>query len=187
MKHVGYVQLLLAVAFLAAFTPLLALAQATGPTYKGFDLTPLIAGVITLLGGLLAWVSRKVAAAQTASAEKSRGELALLRVAAIAMAMAGDLWNELAREFQVRVADGSIGPGDREAFRQIVAAKIEEYTSADELAKLAAALGLPLPGLIAKVAEFIIDRVTKAHDVTIQDVSAKAFPVDPAQGFTDAG
>jgi hypothetical protein len=187
MKRTGYLDLLIAAAFAALLFPLAALAQTSapaGPTFKGFDLTPLIAGAITIVGALFAWLARKIAAAQTASAEKSRAELAALQLGAIGLAMVGDLWTELSAEFQRRVADGKIDAEDREAFRRLVAAKIEKYTSAEQLKVIAEALGLPLPGIIAKVAEYVIDRLTKAHDGAIVEVSAKAYPVAE---FTDAG
>lgn len=191
MKRSSYLEILVAAALVAVVFPLVALAQATGtgPSYRGFDLGPIIAGLVTVIGALLAWVGRKIAKAQEASAEQSRAETAALRLAAIGLAMVGDLWHELSREFQLRIADGKIDADDREAFRQMVAAKIEQYTSADELKKIAEALGLPLPGIIARVAEYVIDRLTKAHDPSTPEVSAKAYPVDAAVEpvFTDAG
>jgi hypothetical protein len=170
----------------ALMLPFAALAQeATGPTFKGFDLTPVIAGLVAVIGALLTWVSRKVASSQAASADKSRAETAAIRLAAIGLAMVGDLWDEMSREFQLRIADGEIDADDREAFRHLVSAKIEQYTSADELKKIAEALGLPLPGIIARVAEYAIDRLTKAHDPSTPEVSAKAYPVaaDPEGSF----
>lgn len=189
MRYFMFVGLLLVAAFVAVAVPLVVLAQttATGPTIRGFDLTPIIAGLIAVIGAVFAWLSRRIAVSQEAAAERSRAETAGLRLAAIGLAMVGDLWNELSREFQLRIADGKIDADDREAFRQLVASKIETYTSAEELKKIAEALGLPLPGIIARVAEYVIDRLTRAHDPSITDVSAKAYPVDGEPAFTDAG
>ena len=187
MKRLGYIDLLI---LFALTFPLAALAQAatgdSGPTFHGFDLTPIISGLVVVVGALFTWLARKVAASQDASAEKSRAETAGLRLAAIGLAMVGDLWNELSREFQLRIADGKIDADDREAFRTLIASRIETYTSAEELKKIAEALGLPLPGIIARVAEYVIDRLTKAHDPLTPEVSAKAYPVDPAPEGTGA-
>ena len=168
---------LLVLALLAL--PFTVLAQEAAPaiTFRGFDLSPLIGLLITIVTGLFAWLARRIAAAQAASAQQSAAQTALLKLSALALTMAGELWSEFSAEFQRRIADGQIDAADREAFRQLVAAKIEKYTSAEELRKIAEALGLPLPGIIAKVTEFVIDRLAKAHDPVIQDVSAKAFPV----------
>lgn len=189
MRRFTFVELLLVAALVTVAVPLVVLAQttATGPTIRGFDLTPIIAGAIAVIGAVFAWLSRRIADSQAAAAERSRAETAALRLGAIGLAMVGDLWNELSREFQLRIADGKIDADDREAFRQLVAGKIEKYTSADELKTIAEALGLPLPGIIARVAEYVIDRLTRAHDPSITDVSAKAYPVDAEPAFTDAG
>jgi hypothetical protein len=182
---------MVSLALVALFFPLLALAQAatpsTGPTFRGYDLTPLIGAAVTILTGLFAWLAKKIAAAQSASAEASRAQTAQLQLAAIGLAMVGDLWNELSREFQLRIADGKIDADDRQAFRDLIQSRIEKYTSADELRKIAEALGLPLPGIIAKVAEYVIDRLTKAHDPSTPDVSAKAYPVDEPAAAFDVG
>lgn len=194
-RFLSYWPLLAVVAFVALALPAFVFAQtlaqeSTGFTFKGFDLTPLIAGLVAVVGGLLAWVGRRISSAQQASAELSRAETAGLRLAAIGLAMVGDLWDEMSREFQVRIADGKIDADDREAFRRLVAGKIETYTSADELKKIAEALGLPLPGIIARVAEYVIDRLTKAHDPVVLEVSDLAYPVKAPDGYDrsmDAG
>lgn len=155
-----------------------AVTAPAGPTYHGFDLTPLISGLVVIIGGLLAWLGRKVAAASSASEQLSKAQRAQLQLAGIGLAMVGDLWNELSVEFQLRIADGKIDADDRAAFKRIVEAKLEKYSSAEQMKGIAEALGLPLPGVIAKIVEYIIDRLTKAHDPRIAEVSAKAYPID---------
>ena len=162
-----------------AFVPLFALAQEAGTgaiTYKGFDLTPVITILLTLAASAFSWAKLKIAKANEAAAQKENAAAAFVRLGAIAFAMAGELWGVLSAEFQTRIADGKIDADDRAAFKSIIEQKIEKFTSKAELEKLAKAANLPLPGVIAWVAEYVIDRITKAHDASNSSVSAKAFP-----------
>lgn len=150
-----------------------------GPSYRGVPLSPLFAVLATVVTALLGWLGRKLASANEAAKEASKAQLALTRLGAIAFAMVGDLWTDFSREFQVRIADGKIDADDRLAFRALVDAKVEKYTSREELGKLAAALNLPMPGVIAWLAEWAIDRLTAAHDPDVPAVSSGAYPVSP--------
>jgi hypothetical protein len=97
--------------------------------------------------------------------------------------MATDAWQTLASAVQVRVADGTFSAQDRAEIEAIVGQLLTKYTSSEELTKITEALGLPLPGIIAKIAAYIIDRVTTAHDpdlVTAQSAAPAAFPVSGA-------
>lgn len=178
--------ILTALAVLVVF-PVIALAQtlaqeSTGFTFRGFDLTPILSGLVLVIGAAFAWVSKKIAAANTATAANAGASTALLKLGNIGFSMAGDLWSQFSVEFQKRIADGKIDADDREYFRLMVKQNIEKYTSAEELKKIADALGLPLPGIIARVAEYIIDRLTKAHDPVIEEVSDLAYPVKAPEG-----
>jgi hypothetical protein len=167
---------LAAVVFLA--TPAIAqeVFQDTGPTWKGISILPLISALATIVTGLFAWLGRKIGAANDAAKDKSTVEAAFIRLGAVAFAMAGDLWTKLSTEYQTRIADGSFDAADREAFKTIIGREIERYTSREELVKLAEATKLPLPGVIAWVAEWIIDRLTKANDPDIVAVPSMYAP-----------
>ena len=146
--------------------------------FKGIDLSPLLTIVVSLVTGLFGWLAtslRKKAEADTAA---SKATTALLKLGEIALAMATDAWQTLAPAVQARLADGTFSAQDRAEIEAMVGTLIGKYTSSDELAKITSALGLPLPGIIAKIAAFIIDRVTRAHDPEILDSqSPLAFPV----------
>lgn len=148
----------------------------TGPTWKGIPLLPLITTLATIITGLFTWLGRKIGAANDAAKNKANAEAAFIRLGAVAFAMAGDLWTILSNEFQVRIADGTFDKADRDAFKEIINRQIEKYTSREELEKLAAATGLPLPGVIAWIAEWVIDRLTKANDPDIMEVPSMYAP-----------
>jgi hypothetical protein len=164
----------------ALAVPAVALAQPVEVqpvVIKGWDITPFIGAFLFAMTALLTYLAKKIGAAQDAVKAESGAKAAAVRLGAIGFAMIGDLWDSLSREFQTRIADGVIDANDRAAFGKIVESKIEKYTSADELKKIAEALSLPLPGIIAKIVEYAIDRLTRAHDPEMTDVSAKAYPV----------
>jgi hypothetical protein len=150
----------------------------------------LVASIVTALLGLLAAkMQRSKADADAAAADKSRADLALLRLGTIGVAMLGRAWDRLSPLVQAALADGKITAEERAAIEAAVKGLLSEFTSEDELAEIGRALGLPMAGIIAKIASFLIDRWTQAHDPTVPTVSAKAFPVgaDPFEGGQAAG
>jgi hypothetical protein len=175
--------------------PLAVLAQEVagdaGPTWKGIPILPVLSVLATIITGLLGLVGRRISAANAAAERASKAQAAMVRLAAIGFALVGKLWGRLSREFQLRFADGKIDDADRAAFRDIVEEELEAFTSREELQKIAEAAGLPLPGIVAWVAEYAIDRLTKAHDPRASDVSAGTFAVKPGEddgpAFSDAG
>lgn len=155
-----------------------AVSQQAPVTFKGWDITPLVGIAITVITAALGLVAKKIAAWSASSTALTNTQRAQIKLAEIGFSMVGDLWTQFSREFQLRIADGKIDAEDREEFKRLVSENIEKYTSKEELAKIADALGLPLPGIIARVVEYVIDRLTKAHDPSTPEVSAKAYPVD---------
>lgn len=133
-------------------------------TYKGIDLSGLISVVIAIVGALLTKITAKLAASNAKQA-------AWAQLANIGLAMVRDLWDELSREFQARIADGMVDAADKDALRAIISAKVEVYTSKAELEKIAKAVGLPLPGVIAWLAEYMIDRLVKSFDANTPEVA----------------
>ena len=142
-------------------------------TFKGIDLTPLLSGLVLVVGYLLQRVTAKMAAAKEQDA-------AWTKLGNLGLAIAGDVWNQMSAEFQAAIADGKITDAERAALKQVAMAQVSKYTTSDELAKIATTLGLPLPTVIGWVGEWLIDRFTKAHDPAVTSVSAAAYPVAPA-------
>lgn len=145
------------------------------------DLSGLIGVLVSIVTALLGWLAVKVKGAAQASTDKSKTEQAGLKVAALVTAMAGKAWDTLAPKLQAALADGTISPEERSAIEAQVKLLVADFTSEDDLKALADALGLPLPGLIAKIASMLIGIFTSAHDPAINTVSAKAYPVAPME------
>lgn len=186
MRKMTYMQLLFAASIGAFFFPVsIALAQEAMTQAPSNPLFTILSAVIPIITLLFTWVGNKIASANEAAKQKHNVEAAFIRLGAVAFAMAGDLWGQLASEYQNRVADGSIDAKDREAFRALIDQNIEKYTSRAELEKLAAATGLPLPGVIAWIAEWVIDRLTKANDPKIMEVPSMYPPRDANDKLTD--
>ncbi len=142
-------------------------------TFKGIDLTPILSGLVLVVGYLLQRVTAKMAAAKEQDA-------AWARLANLGLAIAGDTWNVMSVEFQRAIADGEITASERELLKKVAMEQVEKYSSKTELERIAATLGLPLPAIIGWIGEWLIDRFTKAHDVMSAEVSASAYPVAPA-------
>ena len=164
-------------------------------TFKGIDLSPLLQVLSSLVLALIGWATASIQKKQAADAAKTKAETALLKLAAIGAAMVTDAWQTLAPAVQARVADGNFSAQDRAEIEAMVKGLLDKYTSSEEIQKITEALGLPLAGIIAKIAAYIIDKVTAAHDPDLPDTaSPAAFPVAEraglpagvAPGFTDA-
>ncbi len=155
-------------------------------TFKGIDLSPLLQVLGSVVMLLLGWATTAIQKKQAADAAKTKAETALLKLAAIGTAMVTDAWQTLAPAVQQRLADGTFSVQDRTEIEAMVKVLLDKYTSSDELQKITEALGLPLAGIIAKIAAFIIDRVTSAHDPDLPDTaSPMAFPVAPSNSMLD--
>lgn len=153
-------------------------------TFKGIDLTPLLTGLLTIIGGLLTFVSAKVAGAANAAKDANTAAAALTRVGALVTTLLGRAWDTLTPKIQAAIADGKVTDAERAELEDAIRQVVYGFIGEDELKSLADALHLPLPGLIAKIASMALDTFTKAHDPGNQTVSAKAFPVAE---YTDAG
>lgn len=144
-------------------------------TFKGIDLTQIVLALVAVIGFLLQRAQAKLADASTQDA-------AYKRLAVIGLSMVADLWGALTEAYRQDMLDGTL---DRELYKKIIEEKIEKYTSRAELEKLATAAKLPVPGIIAWLAEFAIDRIMSAHDPDNIGVP-QVYPVN-APVYTDAG
>jgi hypothetical protein len=129
--------------------------------------------LVALLGYLTTWLKRKAEAETNAS----KAQTALLKLGNIAVAMAGRAWDALGPIVQQSLADGKMTAEERSQIEAKVEALLKDFASADDLADIASALGLPLPGLIAKIAAMIIEKFAFAHDPANITQSKLAFPV----------
>lgn len=148
-------------------------------TWNGIDLSGILGTIVSVVGALLGWLLMVIRKRQEASAAQTKAETALLKLGEIAAMLAGKAWAELSPKVQAALAnDGKIDPAERAEIEAIIAKLVVEFTEADSLKEIASALGLPLPGVIARIAAYIIDMVTKAHDPDIvTSMAPSAFPV----------
>ena len=148
-------------------------------TWNGIDLSGILGAVASIVTALLGWVLVSIRRKQEASAAQTKAETALLRLAEVIVTLAGKAWGELSPRVQAALAnDGKIDAAERAEIEIIVAKLVTEFTDSKVLGDIASALGLPMPGLIARIAAGIIDMVTKAHDPGITNSMAPAaFPV----------
>ena len=109
--------------------------------------------------------------------------MALVKLGAIAVALAGRAWDRLSPMVQAALADGRMTQEERTAIEEAVRELVKDFASADDLTKIAEAVGLPLPGLLAKLAAMVIERFAFAHDPDIATASALVYPVAaPGEG-----
>lgn len=146
-------------------------------TFKGIDITPLLTGLISIVAGLISLAAIKLRAAAAAAEQKSKGERALMQVGVLVTSLLGRAWDKLSPQIQAAIADGQVTAEERAALEKAVEALLADLVTQDDLRSLAEALGLPLPGLVAKIASMLLDTFTKAHDPSIPAVSSLAFPV----------
>lgn len=144
------------------------------------DLSGIVGVVLSLVAALIGLAASKVRAASEASAAKSKTESAMLKVAALATSLAGRAWDKLSPQLQLALADGAISATERADIERSVKELLADFTSSDDLEKLAVALGLPMPLLIGKIASMLIGMFTSAHDVTNTATSALQYPLKEA-------
>lgn len=156
-------------------------------TWNGVDMTSIITALAGIITALLGWAANSIRKRQEADAANTRAQTALLKLGAIAIAMAGRAWDKLSPAIQQAMADGKITAEERGAIEAEVQALLKDFTSSDDLAQIASALGIPLPGLVAKIAAMLIEKFAFAHDPGNVTVSAKAFPVTSGLPADDPG
>jgi preprotein translocase subunit YajC len=153
-------------------------------TWNGIDLSGLLGTLASIVTALLGWALVSIRKHQEAQATASKAQIALLKLGEIVTTVAGKAWAELSPKVQAALAnDGKIDAAERAEIEVVVAGLVKDLTDAASLTEIAKALGLPLPGLIARIAAGIIDIVTKAHDPDIKNsASPAAFPVQDFNG-----
>jgi len=141
------------------------------------DLGPILGLLATIITGLLGWLATGIKSRQAAQTAQDKATTALLKLAAIAASLLSKGWGQLSPVLQQAFADGSFSDADRAAVEAAVQKLLKDVTDEATLAEIGSALGLPLPGIIAKIAASLIERWTQAHDPVITTVSANTFPV----------
>jgi uncharacterized membrane protein YebE (DUF533 family) len=135
---------------------------------------PALGSILTaLLGFVAVWLKRKA----EAQVNQSKAEKALIQLGVIATGMAGRAWDALSPSIQAAFADGKMTAEERKQIEAKVQELLKDFASADDLANIASALGLPLPGLVAKIAAMLIEKFAFAHDPATPQGSNLAFPV----------
>lgn len=150
-------------------------------TYRGIDLSPLLGALIAIIGAAITWIANRAqkssAKANDEVAKTSRAERALLKLGVIAAGMSGRAWDRIGPAAQAALADGRIDAAERAHLEAIVQGLLRDFSSEDDLKEITEALGLPLPGIVAKIAAMVLGRFTQAHDEVNTEVSALEFPV----------
>jgi hypothetical protein len=113
--------------------------------------------------------------------KKFKADSAWAKLANIAIALAGKAWERVGPEVQKALADGKITAEERAAIEAAVMQVVEEATDKATLEQIGAAVGLPMPGIIAWIASYFIDKWTAAHDPSNTSVSKLAFPVTASE------
>lgn len=154
-------------------------------------LTLLLTNLMPVLGTLitagLAYLLTIIKARQSAATAQSKAEAATLKLAAIGTALLQKAWTDIGPKVQAALADGKLDDAERAAIEASVQALLKDVTDDATLAEIAGALGLPLPGIIAKLAATLIDVWTKSHDPAVTTNSKLAFPVAKVDYGPDAG
>jgi hypothetical protein len=145
------------------------------------DLSPLLSILATIVTALLGWVAVIVKNRQAAATNESKAIAAGLKLAAICAALLQKAWGALSPDLQAAFADGKFDNTERAALEIKLQGLLKEVTDEATLAEIGSALGLPLSGVIAKIASYLIGKWTEAHDPAIVTTSANTFPApDPA-------
>jgi hypothetical protein len=169
------------VAALLSFPPVVYASVDWGSVVSSIDLTAILKIAAGLVVGVLGWVATKAqqakARAEAENANAARFALALARLGVIGSAMLGRAWDKLSPVLQNSLADGKLTAIERLEIEKMVGELVKDFTSADDLEDIAEALNLPLAGVIAKIASFLIERFAAAHDPDILAVSSGAYPV----------
>jgi hypothetical protein len=137
------------------------------------SMLPYLVPVIT---GLLTWLTASIAKKNAAAAQESKAIMAGLKLAAIVGALLQKGWAHIGPEVQTALADGKIDDAERAAIEASVQELLKDATDEATLKEISEALGLPLAGIIAKIASSLIAKWTEAHDPAVATTSANTFP-----------
>jgi len=146
-------------------------------TWNGIDLSGILGILATIVTGLLGWLATGIKQRQAAQTAQDKATTALLKLAAIASSLLSKGWTSLSPVLQQAFADGKFDDSDRAKVEEAVRLLLKDATDEDTLKEIGDALGLPLAGLIAKLAASMIEKWTQAHDPAITTTSKLTFPV----------
>lgn len=151
------------------------------------DWTPILSTLGSLVVAGLGWLLTIIRKKAEAEGQKTKAETALLKLGELGLALAGKAWTRIGPKLQAALADGKLTAEERAAIEAEVEALAKELVGEETLAQLGEALGLPLAGVVAKLAAFLIERYAFAHDATTPAVSRLAYPVDGAERVFEGG
>jgi len=139
-------------------------------------LVSMIPYIVPVVTGLLAWVANSIAKRNSAAAAESKALTAGLKLAAIGAALLQKGWTHIGPEVQTALADGKIDESERATIEASIRELLKDVTDEATLKEISDALGLPLPGVIAKIASYLIEKWTQAHDPVVVTASANTYP-----------
>lgn len=176
----GLMQTMLFVGVCLLLAPVVAFA-ADG-SVLGIDMSTLISTLGSVVLALLGWLANSIRKKSEADSKKTRAETALLKLAAIATGMAVRAWNALSPVAQAAFAnDGKWDDVERKQFEDKVQEILKDFASADDLKEICEALGIPLAGIVSKIAAMLIEKFAFAHDPEILSQSPLAFRVSKTE------
>jgi hypothetical protein len=148
-----------------------------GTIISSIDWSPILGLLVTLVGGLLTYLANSIKNRNAAATAQSKAEAAALKLAAIGASLLQKAWNDLGPKIQAALVDGSMTADERASIEDSVKAMLKDVTDEATLKEIGDALGLPLPGIIAKIAASLIATWTQAHDPLVTSQSKLTYPV----------
>jgi mannose/fructose/N-acetylgalactosamine-specific phosphotransferase system component IID len=143
---------------------------------------PLLGLAVTVIGSAITLLLNKIGAS-VIKANKAQG--AMLRVAAIETSLLQKGWTTIGPEIQKDLADGKLDAAETARIEQMIGDLAKDNVDAETLTEIGTALGLPLAGIIAKIAAGLIGTWTAAHDPGVNTTSNLAFPIAASPAAPD--
>lgn len=139
-------------------------------------LISMIPYLIPVVTGLLTWLTASITRKNAALTKESKAVAAGLKLAATVGSLLQKGWTHIGPEVQTALADGKIDDAERAIIEESVRELLADATDEATLKEIGEALGLPLAGIIAKIASSLIAKWTEAHDPAVVTASANTFP-----------
>jgi hypothetical protein len=132
--------------------------------------------LIPVITGLLTWLTASIAKKNADLSKESKTQAALIKLGVIGVALLQKGWDHIGPEVQTALADGTISTEERATIEASVKELLADATDTGTLEEVGKALGLPLAGVIAWIASFLIGKWTEAHDPAVPASSANTYP-----------
>lgn len=150
--------------------------QILTPDLIGALVTNILIPVVLTAG---AWLTAKIGQHFGAKASLTKAQQAQQSVFLLVTSMAGRAWSKLEEPVKRIYRDGIVSLDERKELEALINDLVYDFTSKDDLERLAKALNMPLSGLIATIAELVLHRFVAAHDPDDASVPAGQFKIAP--------